>query len=774
MVKWRQTAQLITATRQKNCAPVEGSIVTSVLESHIDQVLVYREGALVTRLIYRPQSGWPETLLVDGLPLALQDESVRAQMRGLDQPGTPPCVVEVEARIAATPPEQATQSDFATQVEDLERQLAELRSRQSEIEENQRLYKKVAFSLPAPRKEKPPQAIAPKVWRQGLVWLAEVKQQLSQQQLKLRRQRDEVEEILSRAQRQLAEAQAEQQLDPATVRKQAHIRLRLPEEEAPAQLLLSYWVPGARWRPSYVLRVQRDGTRAELALRALVSQHSGEKWDGVRLALSTAQWQRQVRLPELKSVRIGRQQPSALARAWREAPEDTAQLFASLDQALATLPGPMTGQLPGAALEPPEMLGEIDDLARDDEVFGDAKMMSKQAALEYPDEEYEDDALTPEESYEAEALLASSAVFDDAPMMEVAEPAPMMSRSRAVMPPPSPSLSIKKSKKKMASSQSMGGRGMPGHMAPDEPVEEALDGVESFGPKPGQLDYQGLYLSAWDQSPRGNLRPLRFAERLQGLAGEYVATVKQELIQAQQRSSQIENFHARSVDVTSSAGAYDYSYEAKGRVTVPGDGKVHNVPVLNETSAIEMTLVVVPREDDQAVRVASLANPLHSPVLSGPVEVYLEREFLVDSQLSTMPPGGRFEIGLGVEPAVKVARNTHYKEETQGLLGGGVALQHHVEIEVSSRLSSDVTLELRERIPVCANDMEKEIKIQVLEVDPPWEDWNQSLENQLKGGKRWRLPLPAGASQKFQYRYVLEIDNKDELVGGNRREEVRG
>lgn len=51
---------------------------------------------------------------------------------------------------------------------------------------------------------------------------------------------------------------------------------------------LSYLVTQARWEPLYDIRLAPDGRSAELAYRAVVSQSSGEDWQGVNLSLSTA------------------------------------------------------------------------------------------------------------------------------------------------------------------------------------------------------------------------------------------------------------------------------------------------------------------------------------------------------------------------------------------------------------------------------------------------------------------------------------------------------
>ena len=61
---------------------------------------------------------------------------------------------------------------------------------------------------------------------------------------------------------------------------------------------LHYFVPGARWAPSYTVRLDRAMRAGSLELRAMVGQATGEDWRDVALTLSTAVPQQWTELPE--------------------------------------------------------------------------------------------------------------------------------------------------------------------------------------------------------------------------------------------------------------------------------------------------------------------------------------------------------------------------------------------------------------------------------------------------------------------------------------------
>lgn len=183
-----------------------------------------------------------------------------------------------------------------------------------------------------------------------------------------------------------------------------------------------------------------------------------------------------------------------------------------------------------------------------------------------------------------------------------------------------------------------------------------------------------------------------------------------------------------------------------------------------------MRYVAVPRQDPSVFRVATLPNPLASPLLSGPVEVYVAGAYQLTSQLPTVAPGETVELGMGVEPAIRCARNTTFEERRSGeRVVAMTELHHTVTIDLRNGLSREVPLEVRERIPQPGRDAE--VAIDEEAVEPPWEPYTQRERQQpIKGGRRWKITLPAGGAASLSARYVVRIYANNEVVGGNRRE----
>jgi uncharacterized protein (TIGR02231 family) len=215
---------------------------------------------------------------------------------------------------------------------------------------------------------------------------------------------------------------------------------------------------------------------------------------------------------------------------------------------------------------------------------------------------------------------------------------------------------------------------------------------------------------------------------------------------------------------------FDYVYSAPGTVDVPADGQFHSVPLDSFELKPGLHFVTVPRESTNVFRTAEFCNQEDMALLGGPADVFVGSDFLHTTPIKSVLPGGTFRLGLGVSESIKLTRQTRYKENTKGLMGGTTRLPHTVELEARSYLSHPITLEVRERLPHPGKDCESEVKVEIDEVSPKWEPYQPEETPDLKTAYRWFLKLDPGEAVKAAVTYSISLPSKYELVGGNRRE----
>ena len=761
--------------------------------SRIDAVTVYRRGARVTRVadITVDGGGFPRTVRVGGLPLGLEDGSVRARVEPAPAAGNGaadgalPAAVDLRVVLdvpeidpSLRPADDAELESARLQEQGLELDVSSIEHQMAQLDRLQLAPRPRGKAGAAP----PP---SPTAARLSLIRFKAERARLLAERLRAARDRLDA----AQRRRELLEDQARR----ATSARQAHehelrkavlVSLRGGREGIPAvRLHLDYLVPGARWAPAYALRFDEGMTGAALSARAIVAQDTGEDWRQVALTLSTAEAQAWNELPELASIRIGRRQPSPPRVGWRPPPTGVDDLYGDWDRVFGgrvPRPTPSPEGEGGLLDEPTRVIPVKSVAAADPNAVTGVVPGAVQAQLErMRGDDFDEDtavrgpppppmaARAPAGRPEGRARRITGTVAAAAAM-----PAALARslggraerRQTLMAPPPAP------------------GGGMPMSIVAQAPVLAAEPtqpaaisrGIEVEA-SADMLRYGDLRMSPPSSRRRGRLTLASRVELYLALLIEQRVEVRFDVLGA------VESARQRSLSVSLPPGCvlawaegYDYAYRAEARVDVPSDGDSHSLPLVERSAVSEPLYVVVPRESTDVFRTATVENPLDSPLLPGPVDVYLHGDFLLTSRVELTPPRGKFTVGLGVEQGIKVARNTRYREESAGLMGGALLLRHQIHVELRSNLGQAAPIEVRERIPV-AREEDDDVQVSVHTVRPAWEEWRQDearpSEASLRGGYRWRVNLGAGAREELRADYDIRIPAKQELAGGNRREE---
>lgn len=499
------------------------------------------------------------------------------------------------------------------------------------------------------------------------------------------------------------------------VRKYAELDLEVTSGDVTVRV--EYQVAAARWAPSYVARL--DGEQARFELRAVVAQSSGEDWTDVALRVSTAQPEQFTQVPELHPQKLGRRQQEPAPRGFRPPPSGAGALYADYERSFPramSFGGAMRGEdtYEGAP-------STVESLA--DEVWDEESSRSKEMYRGAPPPALSA-APAPLAKKKSKSLVGGLAAA-------AAAPATLMARE--------------------VSRNAPGGGGG----APRDRREEA-----PAAPTP-RLDYGNLRMAPPSSPLRGTLVPA--AVHGDGSVAARVAAGVAIVQQLPLPPGHDDEW----------AQTYDYAFASDGNVEIKSDAAWHSIAITARASTAKVRHVAVPREQADVFRVAAITNPFDGPLLPGPIDVYDRGQFLVTSEVDYTSPGGVVEIGLGVDPAVKIARNVEYHEETSGMLRGALRLIHAISIDVENLAQRPIDLEVRERVPV-TREGDDDIEVAVGKVEPPWErytpDTDAPRDARLRGGFRWKIVVPGAAKKLLRAGYEVKIAGKHELVGGNRRE----
>ncbi|MDI1478027.1 DUF4139 domain-containing protein [Polyangium sp. y55x31] len=695
------------------------------LGSRIRRVVVHARGALVTRVVTLPPAlpSEPCELVVPGVTPLSEPSSFRALAQGGRE------VVSVGARFVV-PEGPAKRGSARERLRALEAERDALSDTRTHVTGRRNLLAGLSFDLGMDRRLRqanPRARIEDALATSGLAQeeLAVLDARLAEIEASLER----VYRAIEAAQLAEAQASAEERAGSSRPTLACHVRLGAGQGVIES-LEIEYVVLAARWWPTYKAWLTKNATRVRLELDALVAQDSGEDWKDVELSLSTADLVHDARLPELQSLRFGRAQPPA-KRGYRPPPPGLDAMFESYDAGMAKMPRPARTDVPpppaprpGAPPPPPS----------------NAAAPPRAAVMVAP-----------------QSLGAPPPAPGFAPPMDMPAPAAMPMPARSAPAP------AKKAARKeedsvlysLAELRAAGGGGPEGYLeetragAYDEPAPP---------PEPDDtwLEFDALVLApAEDKQRRGRLGrvPDDASRREASLARERVDVLPNP---------------ARTQDPLISRGRFDHRYDAEGRGDVPSNGRPHRVHVKVGEGPASPRFRAVPRESSEVYREARIENPLGAPLCAGPVDVFLEGALVTTAEIAAVDRGGYVQVGLGVEDRVRIARNARTEESSAGLLGGSTVVDHHVTVDLTSSLGVPIQIEILERIPVTDD---KDVTVKLTSTEPESEAYDQAdIGAPVRGGRRFRVEVPAGGKSKITYAYRIKLPAKSEIVGGNRRE----
>lgn len=720
------------------------------VESSVVAATVYRRGALVTReaIVDSDEGGFPDHIRLLGLPLTLDDDSIRVEI-ATDE-GAPPVAGDIRITVAVP-----TQHTELPPPDDTELEAARLTyatacwARDDLQAALRRLDQLTIGQRGQPEDGKAP-ARSPTTARLALLELRRTRAAVAAERVAAAEvEVHDAKVRLATLEERRRVASDHRNARSFELRKAAVVRLTHADAATATRcrLRVHYFVTGARWTPAYTFALSAGLDQATVSMRALVGQSTGEDWRDTTLTLSTAEPQRWNELPELKAIRIGRQQPPVKKTGWRPSPSGAEAMYADYDRDLAQPVLP-----PASMTVVPEPVPEsLDD---DAAAYGAVKVSVDKAAPKKRSSP-PPPAAAPQ-MQQASAPMPTSIVPMEAEMAPRARSSGLGSLVGSVVGGAVEGVAA-----------AFGGGGEADTFAEDgEAAPPAIAAAR------GLLDYGALHLHPPDHPHRGRLQRVQTRTLYERLSVESVTTdiMDERITAAQRRSAGFERQTPPTGHhwVQTETG-FDYAYVADGPVEVLSDGRLSSLAIVADQADVKPRYVTVPRETQDVFRIVAVRNPLQAPLLPGPADVYVDGKFMLTSDVEVTAPRGRLELGLGVEQGIKVARNVEFEEDTSGLIKRSHELVHTVKVELTNNLARSVRIEVRERVPVPQFE-NSDVEVEERDVSPAWEAYEQRPDP-LEGGRAWDVELAPGVQRTLSAQWLVRVPSQHELIGGNRREQ---
>ncbi len=265
------------------------------LEAPIKEVTVYADCALVTRRGSTELEAGEHELRINNLPQFSRD-SLRAAGQGPQ--GTRILNVDITTAFYSRAPEEELQT-LQNELEQFQQQQYLLQARQDALKERRQWLHTLGEQSRDFAKGLAQGQMKPQDCADFFSFMADQSLQDTKASLELEKQIRQIQSEIDAKQRELNAKRR----TGLTDRLAATITLELPTA-GEVTLEISYRVDKASWHPQYDVRVQMSDEQSqgevELTYMGMVQQATGERWENVALALSTARPSLAAVLPELQ------------------------------------------------------------------------------------------------------------------------------------------------------------------------------------------------------------------------------------------------------------------------------------------------------------------------------------------------------------------------------------------------------------------------------------------------------------------------------------------
>lgn len=265
----------------------------TAVPTRVSRVVVFPKGARVTRSAEVSLRAGEQEILLTGTPARLSAATLAAETR---IPGARVLSVSTETRTAAP---SATREAVEAAREKLERARiahVDLTCRHAEAESRHRALGE--FS-PSEADAPFPSAFDAQTALRALALLEKEADAASRETLRLKKALDE-----AALTREIAESEY-RKISAYAQEKETLVRVKLvADADCAGTLELSYFMGAAQWRPSYDVVVDPATNAATLVSYGVVSQRTGEDWNGVPVTLSTVNPDASADLPEFRKILI--------------------------------------------------------------------------------------------------------------------------------------------------------------------------------------------------------------------------------------------------------------------------------------------------------------------------------------------------------------------------------------------------------------------------------------------------------------------------------------
>jgi uncharacterized protein (TIGR02231 family) len=207
--------------------------------------------------------------------------------------------------------------------------------------------------------------------------------------------------------------------------------------------------------------------------------------------------------------------------------------------------------------------------------------------------------------------------------------------------------------------------------------------------------------------------------------------------------------------------AFQAIYNVSGRVSVPATGEAKRVQIDDMVLDPALMLRTVPKSNPKAFLYVKMTTARGTPILPGQVALFRDATFVGNGQLPLLSPGEEYELGFGVDDAVRVRYALlEEKRSESGLITSSKTETRSYRISVKNLHERAVPVAVIDQIPVSQN---ADIKVELVAKTQP----TKRDPDDKRGLLVWELKLDPDEEKTIEFGSTVTWPAAKKITYGN-------
>jgi hypothetical protein len=194
------------------------------------------------------------------------------------------------------------------------------------------------------------------------------------------------------------------------------------------------------------------------------------------------------------------------------------------------------------------------------------------------------------------------------------------------------------------------------------------------------------------------------------------------------------------------AGGLDYVYDSLTPASIASSNKRIEVPLYWTDFKAKTHYEATPALKETVFLKAMAKNTTKTPILTGPVNIFLDKDFVGEGRIQTTGSGGILEFPLGADENIKIKRNIIPSSLVEGVFSKDEVTTYKVKIEVVNHHKHFAEVVVRDQIPKSGHE-DIEVKVEKTMPKPIGPDADGVLE--------FTVVVPAAGKKVIEFEYRI-------------------